>query len=81
MHPFFQLGGGIYWLRFHFQSRNRFAPNDKETRGGALVGPGVDFALSRSSALELRARYHLVGDASGVHPDFLESQLGLRFYF
>lgn len=26
--PFLQLGGGIYWLRLHFLSRNRFAPRD-----------------------------------------------------
>lgn len=79
--PFFQLGGGIYWLQLQFQSRNRFAPNEKEIRGGVFAGPGLDFALSRSCALEVRVRYHLVGDASSVHPDFLESQLGLRFFF
>ena len=81
MRPFLQIGGGIYHLKFQFPSRNRFAPNEKEVRGGAFAGPGLDYALSRSCALEVRARYHLVGDASSVHPDFLESQLGLRFFF
>jgi len=79
--PFLQIGGGIYHLKFQFTSRNRFAPDDKESRGGAFAGPGLVYALSRSSAMEVRARYHLVSDASGVHPDFLETQLGLRFFF
>jgi hypothetical protein len=81
LRPFLQLGGGIYNLKFQFPSRNRFAPDEKEARGGAFAGSGLDYALSRSSAIEVRARYHLVRDASGVHPDFLESQLGIRFFF
>jgi opacity protein-like surface antigen len=81
LRPFLQLGGGIYFLRLHFQSRNRFAPSEKETRGGAFGGGGLDYSLSRSVALEARGRYHLVADASTVHPDFLEAQLGLRYFF
>jgi hypothetical protein len=30
--------------------------------------------------MEVRAPYHLVSDASGVDPDFLETPLGLRFF-
>jgi hypothetical protein len=79
LRPFVQLGGGLYRLEFQFQSRNRFAPRESETRGGGLGGAGVDLFLSNSIAAEASARYHLVADASGVHPDFLEAQLGLRF--
>jgi hypothetical protein len=80
--PFVQVGGGLYFLKFQFQSRSRFAPEEKDFVGGGFAGPGVDFALTPSSAVELRARYHLVSDASaGVHPSFLESQLGVRFFF
>ena len=81
LRPFVQLGGGIYRLKLQFTSRNRFAPDDRETRGGGFGGGGCDFMLSRSAALEVRARYHLVADASRVTPDFLETQLGLRFFF
>jgi hypothetical protein len=80
--PFVQVGGGLYFLKFQFQSRSRFSPSESETVGGGFAGPGVDYVLSRNSALELRARYHLVSDATGsVHPDFLEAQLGVRFFF
>lgn len=79
--PFVQVGGGLYFLKFQFQSRNRFAPRDKDTVGGGFAGPGLDYALSSKSAVELRARYHLVSDVSGVHTDFLETQLGLRLFF
>jgi hypothetical protein len=80
--PFVQVGGGLYFLKFQFQSRSRVFPSESETVGGGFAGPGVDYVLSRSSALELRARYHLVSDATGsVHPDFLETQLGVRFFF
>ena len=79
--PFVQVGGGLYFAKFQFQSRNRFAPVEKETIGGGFAGPGLDWALSSISALEARARYHLVSDVSGVHTDFLETQLGVRFFF
>ncbi|HEY3122601.1 MAG TPA: hypothetical protein VGK70_00890 [Thermoanaerobaculia bacterium] len=81
LRPFLQLGGGIYHLKFQFPSRNRFAPDEKEVRGGAFAGPGLGYTLSRSTALEVRTRYHLVADASSVHPDFLETQVGIRFFF
>jgi hypothetical protein len=79
--PFVQVGGGVYFVKFQFQSRNRFAPAEKDVVGGGFAGAGVDYALSSTSALEVRARYHLVSDVSGVHPDFLETQLGVRFFF
>jgi hypothetical protein len=80
--PFVQVGGGFYILKFQFQSRSRVSPGETETVGGGFAGPGVDYALSANSALELRARYHLVSDATGmVHPDFLETQIGVRFFF
>jgi hypothetical protein len=80
--PFVQLGGGLYLLKFQFQSRSRFSPSETETVGGGFAGPGLDYVLSPRSALEVRARYHLVSDATGsVHPDFLETQLGIRFFF
>ena len=80
--PFVQAGGGFYILKFQFQSRSRFSPGETETVGGGFVGPGVDYVLSSNSALELRARYHLVSDATGsVHPDFLETQVGFRVFF
>ena len=80
--PFVQLGGGLYLLKFQFQSRSRFAPSERETVGGGFAGPGLDYVLSNRSALEVRARYHLVSDATAsVHPDFLETQLGIRFFF
>lgn len=79
--PFLQAGGGLYFVKFQFQSRNRFAPAEKDVVGGGFAGGGLDYALSSTSALELRARYHLVSDVSGVHTDFLETQLGARFFF
>jgi hypothetical protein len=79
--PFVQVGGGLYFLKFQFQSRSRFSPSETETVGGGFAGPGVDYALSPGSALEIRARYHLVSDVSGVHPDFLETQVGVRLFF
>jgi hypothetical protein len=80
--PFVQVGGGFYILKFQFQSRSRVSPSETETVGGGFAGPGVDYVLSSNSALELRARYHLVSDATGmVHPDFLETQIGVRFFF
>ena len=80
--PFLQAGGGLYFLKFQFQSRSRVSPSETETVGGGFAGPGVDYVLSPNSALELRARYHLVSDATGsVHPDFLETQVGLRVFF
>lgn len=80
--PFVQLGGGVYLLKFQFQSRSRFAPSETETVGGGFAGPGLDYVLSSRSALEVRARYHLVSDATAsVHPDFLETQLGIRIFF
>lgn len=80
--PFLQLGGGLYRLKFQFQSRNRFSPSETDTVGGGFAGPGLDYVLSGRSALEVRARYHLVSDATAsVHPDFLETQLGIRFFF
>jgi hypothetical protein len=78
---FIQVGGGLYFVKFQFQSRNRFAPEEKDVVGGGFAGAGLDYALSTTSALETRARYHLVSDVSGVHPDFLETQLGVRFFF
>lgn len=80
--PFVQVGGGLYFLKFQFQSRSRFAPEETDFVGGGFAGPGVDCSLSPTSALELRARYHLVSDASaGVHASFLETQVGMRFFF
>jgi hypothetical protein len=79
--PFVQVGGGLYFVKFQFQSRNRFAPEEKDLVGGGFAGAGLDYGLSKASALEMRARYHLVTDVSGVHTDFLETQLGLRFFF
>jgi hypothetical protein len=80
--PFVQVGGGVYLLRFQFQSRSRFAPSETETVGGGFAGPGLDYVLSGRSALEVKARYHLVSDATAsVHPDFLETLLGIRFSF
>ncbi|HEX9150238.1 MAG TPA: hypothetical protein VF958_13845, partial [Thermoanaerobaculia bacterium] len=58
--PFLHAGGGFYILKFQFQSRSRFSPSETETVGGGFAGPGVDCVLSPNSALELRARYHLV---------------------
>jgi hypothetical protein len=79
--PFVQLGGGLYFVKFQFTSRNRFAPGDTDTVGGGFAGAGLDYALSTTSALEMRARYHLVSDVGGVHTDFLETQAGVRFFF
>jgi hypothetical protein len=79
--PFLQLGGGLYFVKFQFQSRNRFAPAEKDVVGGGFTGAGLDYALSSTSALEFKARYHLVSDVSGVHTDFLETQLGARVFF
>ena len=79
--PFVQVGGGIYFVKFQFTSRNRFAPGDSDSVGGGFAGPGLDYALSSNSAVVVRARYHLVSDVSGVHPDFLETQAGVRFFF
>ena len=79
--PFIQLGGGLYFVKFQFPSRNRFAPAEKDVVGGGFAGPGLDYALSSNSAVEVRARYHLVSDVSGVHTDFLETQAGVRFFF
>jgi hypothetical protein len=80
--PFLQLGGGLYLLKFQFQSRSRFSPSETESVGGGFAGPGLDYVLTRRSAVEVRARYHLVSDATAsVHPDFLETQLGIRFFF
>ena len=79
--PFLQVGGGLYFAKFQFQSRNRFAPEEKETVGGGFAGAGVDYRLSDNAALEGRSRYHLVSDVSGVHTDFLETQLGVRVFF
>lgn len=81
LRPLLQFGGGVYRLQFQFQSRNRFAPQERETRGGAFGGVGLDYKLSRTSTLRGGARYHLVSDASGVHPDFLEGHLGVMFSF
>jgi hypothetical protein len=79
--PFFQLGGGAYRVKFQFPERNRFAPRETDTVGGGFGGIGVDYRLSASTALAVGTRYHLVSDVSGVHTDFLETQLGLRFFF
>jgi hypothetical protein len=79
--PFVQLGGGLYFVKFQFTSRNRFAPGDTDSVGGGFVGPGLDYALSSRSAVVVIARYHLVSDVSGVHTDFLETQAGVRFFF
>jgi hypothetical protein len=79
--PFLQAGGGVYFVKFQFQSRNRFAPEEKDVVGGGFAGGGLDYSLSTTSALEMRARYHLVSVVSGVHPHFLETQLGVRFFF
>jgi len=38
-------------------------------------------AISSRLAVVVRARYHLVGDVSGVHTDFLETQAGVHFVF
>lgn len=81
LRPFVQVGGGLYFVKFQFPSRNRFAPEEKDVVGGGFAGPGLDYALSSNSALEVRARYHLVSDVSGVHTDFLETQAGVRFFF
>ena len=54
---------------------------EKDVVGGGFAGPGLDYALSSNSAVEVRARYHLVSDVSGVHTDFLETQAGVRFFF
>jgi hypothetical protein len=79
--PFLQLGGGVYRVKFQFPERNRFAPLETDTVGGGFGGIGLDYRLSTSSALEVGTRYHLVSDVSGVHTDFLETQLGVRFFF
>ena len=81
LRPFVQVGGGLYFVKFQFPSRNRFAPEEKDVVGGGFAGPGLDYALSSNSAVEVRARYHLVSDVSGVHTDFLETQAGVRFFF
>jgi hypothetical protein len=79
--PFVQLAGGLYFVKFQFTSRNRFAPGDTDTVGGGFAGPGLDYAISSRLAVVVRARYHLVSDVSGVHTDFLETQAGVRFFF
>lgn len=81
LRPFVQVGGGLYFVKFQFTSRNRFAPEEKDVVGGGFAGAGLDYGLSATSALEMRARYHLVSDVSGVHTDFLETQVGVRFFF
>jgi len=81
LRPFVQFGGGLYFVKFQFQSRNRFAPEEKDVVGGGFAAAGLDYALSKTSALETKARYHLVSDVSGVHPDFLETQVGVRLFF
>ena len=81
LQPFFQVGGGVYFVEFQFPSRNRFAPDEKDSVGGGFAGLGIDYTLSSKSAMEVTARYHLVSDVSGVHTDFLETQAGVRFFF
>ena len=81
LRPFVQVGGGLYFVKFQFPSRNRFAPAEKDVVGGGFAGAGLDYGLSAASALEARARYHVVSDVSGVHTDFLETQVGMRFFF
>ena len=75
------LIGGLYFVKFQFTSRNRFAPGDTDTVGGGFAGPGLDYAISSRLGVVVRARYHLVSDVSGVHTDFLETQAGVRFFF
>jgi len=78
--PFLQAGGGIYWLGFQFQSRNRFASSETEMRGGGFAGIGFDHWVSRGTAVEVSARYHLVPESGDVRADFFEGQIGLRFH-
>jgi opacity protein-like surface antigen len=77
--PFVQVGGGLYWLKFQYETRSRFAISEVETLGGFFVGAGLDRSVSRSTAVHLSARYHVVGDSGGVPSDFFEGLIGVRF--
>ncbi len=45
--PFINAGVGVYDLKFQFESRNRFAESDSESRVGAFGGGGVQIPVSR----------------------------------
>lgn len=77
--PFVQVGGGLYWLKFQYESRSRFASSEVETLGGFFVGAGLDRWVTRGAAVHLSARYHFVGDSGGVPSDFFEGLIGVRF--
>lgn len=79
LRPFAQLGGGIYWTKFQYQSRVSHATvEERATLGGGFGGLGLERRITGQLAVRVSARYHLVSDYAGVHSDFLEGLVGVR---
>jgi opacity protein-like surface antigen len=79
VHPFVQGGVGPYFVEFPF--------SDRQTEVGGFLGGGLDIFFTRSTAVDLAFRYHIVPDAKlalpGADEDakFFEAHGGIKFYF
>ncbi len=78
LHPFVQGGVGAYFVDFPF--------GDSDTEFGGFVGGGLDIFFTRSTAVDLAFRYHVVPDvdvgfSNEVDAKFFEAHAGVKFYF
>ena len=77
VHPFVGAGLGIYFLQDRFEGEDR---GESETKlGGTLFG-GVEIFTSRTAAVKIEARYHVVR-RTGIDPDGLALTVGLKKYY
>jgi opacity protein-like surface antigen len=78
IHPFIHGGAGAYFVDFPF--------GDSDTELGGFVGGGLDIFFTRSTAVDLSFRYHIVPDVdigfgNEVDAKFFEAHGGIKFYF
>ena len=80
--PFISGGVGVYNLKFQFESRNRFAESDSESRVGGFAGAGIQVPVSRGWSVLALAEYHLTsGPVNDARSGFLNVGAGIRAAF
>lgn len=78
VHPFAGAGLAIYFL----QARdNGESVGDSETKFGGTLFGGAEFFTTRTAAVKVEARYHVISNIPGLNPDGLSLTVGLKKYF
>jgi hypothetical protein len=78
LHPFVQGGIGPYFVDFPF--------GDDDVEFGGFIGGGLDIFFTRSTAIDISLRYHIVRDIdigfdNELDAKFFEAHAGVKFYF